>query len=171
MDSNHRFLSRGNRFILQKVNCGGIDGAAKKFCGYRWFESISLQRRVRREPDFLRRSLRDLCRSLAQHRELTSRSPANAKGCIEKTGMIACVATIPPKSLVKEQPRQPQAGNLDMRHYPRLREPAAPAAVCDPLPILSPAHHPYHPAGFISATSSPFAVTATDWAKSGAPAC
>src|SRR6516165_3835318 len=54
MDSNHRSLSRGSRFILRKVNCGGIDGAAKKFCGYRWFESISLQRRVCCEPDQLR---------------------------------------------------------------------------------------------------------------------
>ena len=34
---------------------GGIDGAAKKFAGYRWFESISLQRRVYCEPDFRRR--------------------------------------------------------------------------------------------------------------------
>jgi len=50
VDAN--FLSRGNRFILQKVNCGGIDGAAKKFCGYRWFESVSLQRGVDCEPDF-----------------------------------------------------------------------------------------------------------------------
>jgi len=32
MDSNHRSLSRGSRFILRKVNWG-IDGAAKKFCG------------------------------------------------------------------------------------------------------------------------------------------
>jgi hypothetical protein len=46
MDSNHRSLSRGSRFILRKVNWA-IDGAAKKFWrGYRWFESISL-----REPD------------------------------------------------------------------------------------------------------------------------
>ena len=28
---------------------GGIDREAKKFCGYRWFESISLQQRVRCE--------------------------------------------------------------------------------------------------------------------------
>ena len=45
MDSNHRSLSRESRFILRKVNCGRIDGAAKTFCGYRWFESISVQRR------------------------------------------------------------------------------------------------------------------------------
>ena len=30
MDSNHRSLSRASRFILPKVNCAGIDGAAKK---------------------------------------------------------------------------------------------------------------------------------------------
>ena len=57
MDSNHRSLSRGSRFILRKVNCGGIDGAAKKFCGYRWFESVSLQRGVDCEPDFRGRIL------------------------------------------------------------------------------------------------------------------
>src|ERR1700746_3368499 len=34
---------------IPEVNWG-IDGEAKKFCGYRWFESISLQRRVRCEP-------------------------------------------------------------------------------------------------------------------------
>jgi hypothetical protein len=51
-DSNHRSLSRESRFILRKVNWG-IDGAAKKILrGYRWFESISLQRRVKCEPDF-----------------------------------------------------------------------------------------------------------------------
>jgi hypothetical protein len=38
--------------ILRKVNWG-IDGAAKKILrGYRWFESISLQRRVLCEPLF-----------------------------------------------------------------------------------------------------------------------
>ena len=51
MDPNHRSLSRGSRFILRKVNWG-IDGAAKKILrGYQWFESISLQQRVRCEPD------------------------------------------------------------------------------------------------------------------------
>ena len=30
MDSNHRSLSRASRFILRKVNCAGIDGAAQK---------------------------------------------------------------------------------------------------------------------------------------------
>jgi hypothetical protein len=30
MDSNHRSLARASRFILRKVNCAGIDGAAKK---------------------------------------------------------------------------------------------------------------------------------------------
>jgi len=49
MDSNHRSLSRGSRFILRKVNFAGIDGRPKKFLtGYRWFESISLQRGVMR---------------------------------------------------------------------------------------------------------------------------
>jgi hypothetical protein len=33
MDSNHRSLSRASRFILPKVNCAGIDGAAKKTGG------------------------------------------------------------------------------------------------------------------------------------------
>ena len=33
MDSNHRSLSRASRFILRKVNCAGIDGAAKKLGG------------------------------------------------------------------------------------------------------------------------------------------
>src|SRR3984957_2480774 len=33
MDSNHRSLSRGSRFILRKVNCAGIDGRPKKFGG------------------------------------------------------------------------------------------------------------------------------------------
>jgi hypothetical protein len=37
---------------LRKVNCGGSTGAAKNFAGYRWFESISLQRRVSCQPDF-----------------------------------------------------------------------------------------------------------------------
>jgi hypothetical protein len=33
VDSNHRSLSRGSRFILRKVNCAGIDGRPKKFGG------------------------------------------------------------------------------------------------------------------------------------------
>ena len=33
MDSNHRSLPRGSRFILRKVNCAGIDGRPKKFGG------------------------------------------------------------------------------------------------------------------------------------------
>ena len=33
MDSNHRSLSRGSRFILRKVNCAGIDGRPNKFGG------------------------------------------------------------------------------------------------------------------------------------------
>jgi hypothetical protein len=33
MDSNHRSLLRASRFILRKVNCAGIDGAAKKLGG------------------------------------------------------------------------------------------------------------------------------------------
>jgi len=53
MDSNHRFLARKSRFLLWKANCGDRTGVAKKGCffmRYRWFESISLQRRVRCEP-------------------------------------------------------------------------------------------------------------------------
>ena len=43
MDSNHRSLSRRSRFLLRKANWG----EPKKFMGYRQFESISLQQRVR----------------------------------------------------------------------------------------------------------------------------
>ena len=58
MDSNHWSLSRVSRFILRKVNCGGIDeDRQKNFAGYRWFESISLQRGVHCETDFCRQSL------------------------------------------------------------------------------------------------------------------
>jgi hypothetical protein len=41
------------RFLLRKANCGGSNGGGllKLFlCGYRWFESISLQGRVINEP-------------------------------------------------------------------------------------------------------------------------
>jgi hypothetical protein len=33
MDSNYRSLSRGSRFILRKVNCGGSTGQPKNFAG------------------------------------------------------------------------------------------------------------------------------------------
>ena len=54
MDSNHRSLSRGSRFILRRW-IGGIDGGSQKnSAGYRWFESISLQRRESRAISPLR---------------------------------------------------------------------------------------------------------------------
>ena len=43
--------------ILRKVNCAGIDGQPKNLAGYRWFESISLQRGVHCETGFCRQSL------------------------------------------------------------------------------------------------------------------
>jgi hypothetical protein len=52
VDSNPRSLSRASRFILRKVNWGGSTGQPKNFAGYRWFESISLQRGVTCEPEF-----------------------------------------------------------------------------------------------------------------------
>jgi hypothetical protein len=48
-------LTGAKPFGIGSRDGGGIDGAGKKFAGYRWFESISLQRRVRCEPDFLSR--------------------------------------------------------------------------------------------------------------------
>jgi hypothetical protein len=53
MDSNHRSLSRGSRLIVRNVNCGGSTGQPKNFVGYRWFESLSLQRRVSCGSDFV----------------------------------------------------------------------------------------------------------------------
>jgi hypothetical protein len=49
MDSNHRSPARKSRFLLRKANCGGPNGGSQKglfLMRYRWFESISLQRRV-----------------------------------------------------------------------------------------------------------------------------
>src|ERR1700722_3387826 len=37
-------------FGIGSIDDGGIDGAAKKFAGYRWFESISLQQTVCLSP-------------------------------------------------------------------------------------------------------------------------
>jgi hypothetical protein len=52
MDSNHRSPARKSRFLLRKANCGTERGSQKGLflMRYRWFESISLQRRVRCEP-------------------------------------------------------------------------------------------------------------------------
>ena len=59
-----RSLSRASRFILRKVNCGGSTGQPQNFAGYRWFESISLQRGVTCEPEFSEdRSSRPISRS------------------------------------------------------------------------------------------------------------
>jgi hypothetical protein len=52
MDSNHRSLARKSRFLLRKANYGDQRGSQKGLflTRYRWFESISLQRRVSDEP-------------------------------------------------------------------------------------------------------------------------
>ena len=52
MDSNHRSLARKSRFLLRKANYGDQRGSQKGLflTLYRWFESISLHRRVCCEP-------------------------------------------------------------------------------------------------------------------------
>jgi hypothetical protein len=77
MDSNHRSPARKSRFLFAEGELRDRTGAAKKglfLMRYRWFESISLQRRVRNEPD--------LPRSVRRGSETAFRGGCDARGAV-----------------------------------------------------------------------------------------
>jgi hypothetical protein len=108
--AHRREGNRLARAVLQFAR--GSTGGRKNLAGYRWFESISLQRGVSCEPDFLDdRRLNETSRAVRSGRRTESEIPLKASRSVVEDGNQAAArrrnAAVLPRS-IRAGPVQPQ---------------------------------------------------------------